>query len=406
MKKEPAPARPDGVVAPPVLPRFLLDEAAAYEYVKQSLWGREGPACPHCGAGRVFAKADGRTWRCNVCRRDFSIRSGTALERSHLPLHLWLRAMYLAADPARPPSSARLGRELGIRQASAWSLLRRLRAPGGNGLEKLSMDIVRDVEAAPVGKKTRKDVAMALTRQDLAGKIYSGIKDGTLRLGDRLPPEREIAARFQTGRGLVREALIVLETLGFIEVRGKAGIFIRTLSEEDCNRSLDVYSAWPTEMLPHTFQVRLLMESEAAGLAALHRTDEDLRRLSFCIQGFTRIVRERPDDWNVQGSHLNDLFHKLVIEAAHNPVLLRIHESLLRIIKRAYATFGADSMITPIDQWEERVIKGHWIIADAIAAGNERAARDLMRNHLEITFTKLDAFYRERIKGVLDAVAG
>ncbi len=247
---------------------------------------------------------------------------------------------------------------------------------------------------------------MAMTRQELAEKIRDGIQTGSLCRGGKLPSEREIAARFETGRGLVREALIVLETLGFIEVRGKEGVFVRTLSDDDCNRSLDVYSGWPTEMLPHTFQVRLVLESEAAGLAAVHRSDEDLRRMAFCIESLVRVFRERPDDWNIQGGALNDLFHKLVIEAAHNPVLLRIHEGLLRIIKKAYSTFGAERMITPLEQWDERVIGSHSAIMEVIRAQDEKAARAIMRAHLEITFTKLDAFYRERIEGVLGTAAG
>lgn len=242
---------------------------------------------------------------------------------------------------------------------------------------------------------------MAISRQELAGLIYDGIKDGTLTNGDKLPPEREIAAIFNTSRGAVREAIIVLETLGFVEVRGKEGVFVRKLTEEECNRSLEVYTGWPSDMLPHAFQVRLLLESEAAGLAALNRTEEDVKRMRACIDGLDRILRERPHDWNIQGGNLNDLFHKLIIEAAHNPVLLRMHEGLMRITKRAYSTFGTERMVTPLDQWEERVIKAHGVILETIARQDEQAARDIMRNHLEITFNKLDSLYRERIDGVL-----
>lgn len=62
---------------------------------------------------------------------------------------------------------------------------------------------------------------MSNSRQELAGKIYQAIKDKSLFCGGKLPPEREIAAIFKVSRTSAREALIVLETLGFIEVRGK-----------------------------------------------------------------------------------------------------------------------------------------------------------------------------------------
>lgn len=91
---------------------------------------------------------------------------------------------------------------------------------------------------------------------------------------------------------------------------------MRTLSDAEFNRSLDVNATWPAEMLPQTFQGTHTLESEAAGLAAMHHTDEDMQRLDYCVQGFTGIYHSKPEDWNVQGSALNDLFHKLIIEAS------------------------------------------------------------------------------------------
>jgi GntR family transcriptional repressor for pyruvate dehydrogenase complex len=233
-------------------------------------------------------------------------------------------------------------------------------------------------------------------------RIYKKIKDGGLAVEDKnkLPSEREIASLFKTSRTSAREALIVLETLGFIEVRGKEGMYVRKLGEEEFNRSLDLYSAWPTEMLPQTFHVRIVLESEAASLAASARTDEDVQRLNACVQGFARIYRDRPPDWNKQGSDLNELFHRLVIEASHNEVLLRIHEGLLRTIKRASAPFGAEAMITPLSQWEESIVEGHRILAEAIERRDEESARDLMRRHLAITSRKLDLFYKKRMESV------
>lgn len=245
---------------------------------------------------------------------------------------------------------------------------------------------------------------MSNTRQELAAKIYQAIKDGSILCGERLPPEREIALRFGTSRSSAREALIVLDTLGFIEVRGKDGIFLRKLSDEEFNRSLDVYSAWPTEMLPQAFQVRIFLESEAAGLAAANRTNEDIQRLEYCVSGFIKIHTEQPEDWNTQGRILNELFHKLIIEAAHNEVLLRMHEGLLQSIRRAYASFGVESMITPLTQWEQNIIGGHRDILEAILEQNEQKSRELMRTHLAITLNKLNTLYAARMETALYGV--
>jgi GntR family transcriptional repressor for pyruvate dehydrogenase complex len=243
------------------------------------------------------------------------------------------------------------------------------------------------------------------SRQELVKRIYDGIGDGSLAAGGRLPSEREIASALGASRTAVREALIVLDTLGFIEAHGREGFRLRKLSEEDLNRSLDFYTSWPTLMLPQTFQVRILLESEAAGLAANHRTEEDLQRMGYCVRSLIRIHAERPADWNAQGSNINDLFHRLVAEASHNEVLLRIHEGLLRVIRKASATFGVESIVTPLDQWEERIVKEHRVILEAIEKTDEKAARDLMRRHLSITAAKLDAFYTERIERGLSTLS-
>jgi DNA-binding FadR family transcriptional regulator len=137
-----------------------------------------------------------------------------------------------------------------------------------------------------------------------------------------------------------------------------------------------------------------------AALAAAARTEEDVQRLRSCTQGFVRICQERPPDWNEQGSALNELFHRLIMEATRNEVLLRLHEGLLRTIKRASAAFGAETMITPLDQWDDSIVKEHRALTDAIAEKDERRARELMRRHLAITSRKLDMFYKTRMESL------
>lgn len=408
------PAMQDSPVAAPIAaaeatPCFH-EEQAAREYLERLLW-KDGAFCPRCESKNVSERPAKQAWRCNDCRFDFTLRSGTVFEHSHIPLHKWLYAAYLIASSGSHITSARLGRELGLRQATAWKMMRRLSDAGGTVVRDLLAGLFtaggdasrpdspkRPPPARTAGERPRDG---ATPRRELAAKILDGITGGTFAGSGRLPPERELAARFGAGRGAIREALIVLDTLGYVEVRGKEGVFVRGLSEEDCNRSLDFYSAWPTEMLPHTFHVRLLLESEAAGLAALNRAESDLERMAGCIEELDRIRRRPPSDWRMRGSRLNDLFHRQVLEAAHNPVLLRIHEGVLAVIRRAYNTFGSESMVTPLERWEHVIVHGHQAILDAVAAGDDRTAREAMRKHLEITFQKLDALYRERIQGVL-----
>ncbi len=114
------------------------DQETARTYLEGRLWPN-GPKCPVCGLGeRITARAGG-FYRCNQCKEDFTVRTGTIFERSHVPLHKWVYAMYLLVTARKGISSMQLAKEIGITQKSAWFVLHRLReACGGRDLKKLA----------------------------------------------------------------------------------------------------------------------------------------------------------------------------------------------------------------------------------------------------------------------------
>ena len=115
------------------------DQESARKYFESRLWP-VGVVCPVCKsqAGVVTTKRTGY-YRCNPCGKDvFTVRTGTVMERSHIPLHKWLYAMYLLVTARKGISSLQLAKEIGVTQKTAWFLLHRLReACGGRNLRKL-----------------------------------------------------------------------------------------------------------------------------------------------------------------------------------------------------------------------------------------------------------------------------
>jgi transposase-like protein len=113
------------------------DQETARTYLEGRLWPN-GPKCPVCGVGdRITVRKEG-FYRCNQCKEDFTVRTGTIFERSHVPLHKWIYAMYLLVTARKGISSMQLAKEIGITQKSAWFVLHRLReACGGDNLSKL-----------------------------------------------------------------------------------------------------------------------------------------------------------------------------------------------------------------------------------------------------------------------------
>ena len=102
------------------------DSEAARKYLESRLW-KDGAKCPTClKTERVHAKKDGYYF-CNDCSLVFTIRTATIFERSHVPLHKWVYAMYLLITSRKGVSSMQLAKEIGITQKSAWFVLGRLR---------------------------------------------------------------------------------------------------------------------------------------------------------------------------------------------------------------------------------------------------------------------------------------
>jgi transposase-like protein len=101
---------------------------------------------------RVTARKEGY-YRCNQCREDFTVRTGTIFERSHVPLHKWLYAMYLLVTSRKGISSLQLSKEIGITQKSAWFVLQRLREACGGDPTVLSG--VVEIDETYVGGKEK-----------------------------------------------------------------------------------------------------------------------------------------------------------------------------------------------------------------------------------------------------------
>jgi transposase-like protein len=109
-------------------PEFTNEEAAI-AHLEKSRWPDE-VTCPHCGSVSV-TKMAGKTqagyFQCNDCRDKFTCRTGTVMERSHIPVHKWLLAIHLLSASKKGMSAHQLHRMLGVTYKSAWFLAHRIR---------------------------------------------------------------------------------------------------------------------------------------------------------------------------------------------------------------------------------------------------------------------------------------
>lgn len=109
-------------------PQFTK-EAAAIAHLEASRWP-DGVNCPHCGSvtvTRMGGKTQAGMFQCNDCRDKFTCRTGTVMERSHIPVHKWLLAIHLLTASKKGMSAHQLHRMLGVTYKSAWFLAHRIR---------------------------------------------------------------------------------------------------------------------------------------------------------------------------------------------------------------------------------------------------------------------------------------
>jgi GntR family transcriptional repressor for pyruvate dehydrogenase complex len=157
----------------------------------------------------------------------------------------------------------------------------------------------------------------------IVAQLRKWTREGYLREGELLPSERELANLFDVSRVPVREALKIMEFLGIIQhVRGQ-GMVVKVVNLNDVLNNIDFLVVDPVSSLRDLFEVREGMEVQAAGLAALRRTDEDLHKLQAALQETELRLAMNLD--------INDAslqFHTALFAASHNIVSARVNEFL------------------------------------------------------------------------------
>ncbi len=167
--------------------KHFHDEAAAYAWVEARLWP-EGPVCPHCGGVERIGKMGGKStrigaYKCYQCRKPFSVKVGTVFESSHVPMNLWLQAMFLLTSSKKGISSNQLHRTLGVTLKTAWFMSHRIRlamqvvglAPMGGEGATVEMDetFICNLPDVPKGKgNAHKNVVFTLVERNGAARSF------------------------------------------------------------------------------------------------------------------------------------------------------------------------------------------------------------------------------------------
>lgn len=219
---------------------------------------------------------------------------------------------------------------------------------------------------------------MAVTRTSVVDQVSDALRarlaaaeDGW-RHGDRIPPEAVLSAQFGVGRSSIREAVRALANEGWLEARQGSGTFVR--------RGPQSRRALPDQLkrarIIEVFEARHGLEVEAARLAAMRRTDEDLAQIDRCL------ARRRDNErrGRKQAFIAADIdFHLAVVAAAHNQVIAELFDSLAEALRDSLRVLSAHDVLS------EEASAAHADLARAIRAGDPQRAVAAAREQFSTT---------------------
>ncbi|MGE5485107.1 MAG: FadR/GntR family transcriptional regulator [Ignavibacteriales bacterium] len=218
--------------------------------------------------------------------------------------------------------------------------------------------------------------------EEIVGQVKDLIANGTLKPGDRLISERDLADSLQVSRASVREAFSVLESMGLIESRAGEGTFVRESTLDSIAEPLAFMVVRERDSGFALLEVRKSLECESAALAAVRGTAEDLQKIEDCLGEMKNEV-ERGELGDVSDYN----FHYSLAEATQNMVLVRV----MATISDLYAQGLRSSRLRlySLPGMPNILFEQHTRIYDAVKAHRADDARQAMRDHLEFVEVKL-----------------
>src|ERR1700735_5782035 len=209
--------------------------------------------------------------------------------------------------------------------------------------------------------------------EQIVQQIEESVLKGTLKPGDQLPAERELAQQLGVSRTAVREAVKTLSEKGLVEAYSGRGTFITDATSQAARQSFDLMvKIGQQEGSPHLAELRLILEPGIAAIAAERIKDEDLTAMRDAV---AVMERSQKDPEAYIEADLD--FHLALAEAVANPLILSLIDSIVGLLREQRMR------IFNVEGGPQRGQIHHKRILEAIERHDPEMARSAMRAHLE-----------------------
>jgi GntR family transcriptional repressor for pyruvate dehydrogenase complex len=208
-------------------------------------------------------------------------------------------------------------------------------------------------------------------------RILSLIRERQLQPGDKLPPERDLAASLGVSRPTLREALRSLAIMNVVELKHGSGTYVTSLEPNLLVENFALVFSLTDSSFLQLIEARKVIEPGAAALAARRASADQISRLEQVLKQSWECLQNHPQDF----PELDIEFHVRIAEYSDNALLARIMQALTRMsIASSQRTAGSDTGPSP--RRIERAIRMHEGILDAIRTHEPELAHARMYEHL------------------------
>lgn len=218
--------------------------------------------------------------------------------------------------------------------------------------------------------------------EQIVDYVLQQLADKKLKPGDHLPTEKEFSELIGVSRIPLREAMCALSILGIVDTRQGSGTYIKAYTPQMLAKVMYMYSLLDTISLEELFEVRSLVEAEAARLAAERATDDDILALRSALNRGDRALKGSLDG-SATFDAFND-FHQHIVRCSHNKFLRQIAASF-RLLARQYHLAGFENNPNIVEEITESQ-EGHRLLFRLIAAKDGQQAYDVVRAHMAHEF--------------------
>ncbi|MEB2630586.1 FadR/GntR family transcriptional regulator [Peribacillus frigoritolerans] len=224
--------------------------------------------------------------------------------------------------------------------------------------------------------------------QTISHKLLNMIETGHFPPGSKLPTEKELTILFSVSRTTIREALSMLRAAGVIHSRQGGGSYVEETTSSTFFQHMQVESD-DVETIKHLFEMRKVLEPEAAYLAALRRTPEQLNKMKQIL----KVMEEESIEKGTTAMNADIDFHSSIIRATNNPIMIQTLESLSYLYEKAL-----DITLRPNEQLKlkrKAVYEEHQSILLAIELKEPELAKLQCQIHLRNAEKKLRLFLQD-----------